>query len=272
MRRRTFLISSAAALSASAKSSVASTSPVQVEPESLDDGTRYAALRGSRAARSPVLFHFATTDLQSLDAKSFGALPADLSERGWTCISVDVPCHGGDARPNEPPELLGWRYRNDRGESITEAFIEKCSRILDYLISSMQVDPDLVFCSGISRGAFCAFRLAATDSRFAGIAALAPVSDLTALAEFEGVSEPVDKVDPESLKARRILVAIALTDPRVSTDKSISLARSIAASAKPNEAQIEIELKEVAGHVVDPAFVDRASTWLQDSVTSLSNH
>ncbi|MBO9194813.1 hypothetical protein J5277_11905 [Rhizobium sp. 16-449-1b] len=136
----------------------------------------------------------------------------------------------------------------------------------------MQVDPDLVFCSGISRGAFCAFRLAATDSRFAGIAALAPVSDLTALAEFEGVSEPVDKVDPESLKARRILVAIALTDPRVSTDKSISLARSIAASAKPNEAQIEIELKEVAGHVVDPAFVDRASTWLQDSVTSLSNH
>ncbi|MBO9194814.1 hypothetical protein J5277_11910 [Rhizobium sp. 16-449-1b] len=186
----------------------------------LPDGTHFAIIKAGEGTY-PTFFYFATTD---------------------------VPCHGADAREAEPPELARWRFRNDRGESFTENFVAKCSRVLSHLISTGHADPKRVFASGISRGAFCALSMAEADARILGIAALAPVTDLTALTEFDGVDAPIDRIDTRALASRSLLIAMALSDPRVSTDKALSLSRAIASSTAAGKTDIDTLPEGVASN------------------------
>ena len=112
--------------------------------------------------------------------------------------------------------------------------------------------------TGTSRGGFCALHFAAAESRVRAVAAISPVTNLSALREFAGVApELAGKFHArrlgDALSGRAIWIGIGNDDDRVSTSDTIeTTAALIGATRDRGVAPIPIEL------VVAPAPGHRA--------------
>ena len=188
------------------------------------------------------------------------------AEAGWLCVSIDLPCHGSDTRPGESGGLTGWRQRVEKGENFVTPFNNRLSDVLDHLIALGITDPDRIVASGTSRGGYLAFQFAAHDKRVKAGVGFAPVTDLRALREFEGMddNELTQRLSLEAtagdLKDRHAWLVIGDQDKRVSTDLAIACARTM------TEAKVNTTfhlLSEPRGHTTPKGSADLAAEWIK---------
>ncbi len=247
-----------------------------METARTPDGIEFGIVRGnSPAGRArPVLFVFALGIEETLCSAAYNQVGDLLWERGVTCVSLDLPCHGADRRRQEPDGLDGWRRRLDAGEDIVGSFAARASAVLDRLTAIGEADPDKIAVWGVSRGGFMAYHWAARDKRVRCAAAAAPVTDLLALTEFRDVlnREVVETLAlvrfADDLADRAIWICIGNNDRRVDTDSAIGFARSVTAAAVARGFDARVDLHVVRGaehplgHLVHPGAQQEAARWI----------
>jgi dienelactone hydrolase len=219
--RRAFLSSSAAVLAVG----VSGCREVVADLDRLPSGRRIATMIPRSAKPVPVVFNFALSAQETIDTAPPARMARKLYDRGIGTISLDLPCHGEDCRPNEPKELDGWRWRLSQGEDLLSAFIDDCKVTIDKLAGT--IDRSRMYASGTSRGAFAAFQLASAESRIKSIAALSPVVDLLVLTEFVGFSNP-PSIQVEKIIDRKVWIAVRERDNRISGPAVIRFADKLA--------------------------------------------
>ncbi|GAA0029520.1 alpha/beta hydrolase family protein [Bradyrhizobium ottawaense] len=212
----------------------------------------------SMADRSrAVIFWFYTSE-------AMGISDCPVSGRQFVVASIDLPCHGSDIRPGEPPELNGWRHRLERNEDLFAAFTSKSIAKLDQLLAGGEVDPQRVFVGGVSRGAFAAFHLALKESRFKLAVGLSPVVDLADLSEFEGFSGDTDALRRHAGALGEIstFLSIQSHDERVLTRSTIALADEMIRT-HPRRVDVTLHVEAGSGHTVTPQMRDAAKGWIE---------
>ena len=217
------------------------------------------------------LFVLASTIEETLGSDYFRQSGNELSKQGYLLISIDLPCHGKQHRSGEPKGLAGWPYRCLHGENFVDETNKRLSAILDYLIKQGHTDPQKIAICGTSRGGYLALQFAAYDSRVKAVAAFAPVTDLAALREFQGIEKNaiVQSLalsnQAENLAGRPVWIVIGDRDKRVGTDHAISLARRItnASLAKKMDSKVEFHvIAEPLGHTVPKGSAGQAAKWI----------
>lgn len=237
----------------------------------IDDGTRFAVLGNKPHSPAPVVFLFALDCETTLTEARYSRVGQLLASRGYVCVSLDMPCHGEDAKQEEPTHLAGWRMRADRGENFVAQFTDRASAVLDYLIREHYADARKVAACGTSRGGFMAVHFAAADSRVGCAVGFSPVTDLLMLREFEG--SPDDGLAAAlslsrasaRLVGRPLWICIGNNDSRVSTESALSFASSLARSSRePGEpAMFEIHVMYSEGHHTPNGAHEMAAEWIQ---------
>ena len=234
-------------------------------------GVRFGIVESKQPSPAPTLFVFATRLEESLEDDSFYKAGRILSESGFLCVSLDMPCHGMDVREGEQPDRLeGWRTRLEADENIISDFTSKASAVLDYLIEAGYTDPQQVMACGTSRGGFIALHFAAADARIKAVAAFAPVTNLLRLREFCGTEQhaTIDSLSlinhAEKLATRAIWLCIGNNDDRVSTDDAIAFTRRVVQDSSAPEKIVPVELHVLAteGHGIHATAHEEAAAWL----------
>jgi dienelactone hydrolase len=198
------------------------------------------------------LFVFARDMRNSLIVEDGNRIGRLLTPEGYLCVSLDLPCHGADVRPGETSgDLTGWKSRIVNDENIVTPFVEKFSKVLDYLIAEHYTDAAQVAVSGTSRGGFFAFHCGAADARVKQVIAFAPVTHLPALTEFEGTekNELVRSLHPihlaNKLVGKPLWIVIGNHDLRVSTDECLAVGLEVIKQSKGKHNPIPVELRLV---------------------------
>jgi len=220
---------------------------------------------------SPTLFVFATRLEESLSDDGFFKAGRILTEHGFLCVSLDMPCHGADARDGEVPDRLdGWRARLEAGEDLVAAFTARATAVLDHLIETGYTDPQQIMACGTSRGGFMALHFAATDARIKATATFAPVTNLLRLWEFFGAEEQAAVTSlalinhADKLAGRAIWLCIGNNDDRVSTEDAIAFTRRIVEVSAAPEKIVPVELHVIGtpGHGIHATAHEEAAAWL----------
>ncbi|MCB1103767.1 MAG: alpha/beta fold hydrolase [Cephaloticoccus sp.] len=235
-------------------------------------GVRYGLWGRAAAEPAPVLIVLSATIEESLGQAYFRQCGNALAnEHGFLCVSIDLPAHGPQQRPDERAGLEGWRDRTDRQENFVAANNARLRAVLDHLIATGQADPARIAACGTSRGGFMALQYAASDPRVKCVAAFAPVTDLTALREFKGA-----EADPlvaslalihqaEALVVRPVWLVIGDRDERVSTEAAIAFVRAVTVTALKAELNPQAEihvLPEPKGHTTPAGAPEAAAAWI----------
>lgn len=208
----------------------------------------------------------------ALDDRFAGHCGRKLAESGYLCVSIDLPCHGDQQRPDEPKELSGWCHRTMQSEDFVADSNRRLTSVLDYLIESKRTDPKRVAVCGTSRGGFLALHFAAHDRRVCCAVAFAPVTDLMTLREFQG--QPANLMakslalatNVEHLIGRPVWIVIGDQDERVGTDRAIGFARQITKESLKSKVPSRVELHvvpEPRGHTLPDDVSDNAANWIQ---------
>ncbi len=236
------------------------------------DGIRFG-IQGEKPSRpAPTLLVFATTLEQTLTKPQYHRAGTLLHDsHGFLVVSVDLPCHGAERRPGEPPELKGWSFRLRNGDNFVPQFLAKVRALFDYLIAERYTDPARIAIAGTSRGGFMALQAAAADPRIRWVMAFSPVTDLLALNEFAGMdSNAVTRSlalvhAAPRLTDRAIWMCIGNTDDRVGTHKAIAFYNRFIESARAEGRfpDITFELQPTVNHHHLEDSHDRAAAWLE---------
>jgi dienelactone hydrolase len=238
-------------------------------------GVRFGLLGNKGPSPEPTLFMFGDTIEGTLTGEDFRAVAHVLGKKGYLSVSLDVPCHGMDAKASEPKDRLScWRERLQSGDNFIASFMPKVSAVLDFLVEQGFTDPHRVGACGTSRGGFIALHFAASDPRVRCVFAFAPVTDLASLSEFAGFEG-----NPRSLRLTRSLaltnsaeklaglpiwLTIGNYDLRVSTDEAITFSRRVVeASIVANKpANLELHVMTNPDHSVPPNAAEAATIWV----------
>lgn len=234
-----------------------------------DDGVKFGIWPAVPTEPAPTLFILSGSWQDALGSATYRKAGTQLAERGYLCVSVDLPCHGEDAQPKESG-LTGWRVRCDRNEDVMADLTGRVTQVLDHLIARKLTDPARVAVCGTSRGGFAAIHCAIADPRLKCVAAYAPVTDLAALSEFRGGEDlPIVKrlalvKHADVLAERPVWIIIGDRDVRVSTDRAIALARKISAVAVAQNVTPRVDLHVLSspGHTTPPGAAEQSAAWI----------
>ena len=115
-------------------------------------------------------------------------------------------------------------------------------------------------------------RLTAHDQRVGTVAAFAPVTDLRALSEFEGLkgnpsNRPLGLIEyADRLAGRNLWLIIGDRDNRVGTRHTVDLALEVSrrAALKTLATRVEFHVEPSEGHQLPEGSYQRAAEWLLD--------
>ena len=237
-------------------------------------GIRFSWLGQKSPRPAPTLFVFAKDMQSSLERDAFAKMAWLLVERGFIAVALDLPSHGEDQKSDEPERLAGWSARVEKGDTLVPAFMDKTSRVLDFLVKSGYTNVNHVAACGISRGGFMAFHFAAADPRVRCVAALAPVTDLGILTEFskiknEAAVRALSVMNiADKLAGRGVWVYIGNDDDRVGTDEAIAFTRLVTrkAVAKKQRANVKLTVDALEGHGVGLSPHFEAADWIESQL------
>lgn len=231
-------------------------------------GTPFGISGDKPAKPAPTLFIFANA-LETMNDPAYeiySRTGRELAKDGWIFVVLNPPCHGEDQRPDEPGGLSGWAHRLKNGEDLTGDFVKACSDVVEHVIAEGYTDPGQLAASGTSRGGFCALHFAAAEPRVKAVSGVAPVTDLLALTEFDGMDdhEPTKARHAyhlaEQLAGRKVLLTIGNDDHRVSTDECVATARNYVKVTRAKMPELKIIPVEIlvgpsdGHHAVENAY------------------
>jgi dienelactone hydrolase len=234
------------------------------------DGVEFGVWGGTPDKPSPTLILLSGLIPDSFTKANFLRAGEILGPKGYLCVSIELPCHGSQAKKGFS-NLVGWGKRAADGDDFVAEFNARMKKVIDHLIEQKMTDPDKIVATGTSRGGYLAVRYAAFDKRVKCAVAYAPVTDLRKIKEFE-VAKDVASVDAMNLEAhipelvgKPVLIFIGDRDDRVDTDSVIAFARKLSAAAQkadvPSHTEIHV-LSEPRGHSVPPGVEKFAAEWI----------
>lgn len=237
-----------------------------------DDGIAFSVIGPLPETPAPTLIVLSGEAQQTLTDDDYLQCGTHLKNRGYLCVSIDLPCHGSDLRPGEAEGLAGWKNRLDAGESLVETFTSRLTGVLDHLIAHKYTDETRIAVCGTSRGAFLAFHSAARDPRIRCILGMAPVTTLLALEEFKmgihskGVAELSLEQIVTKVADRGVWIVIGDQDQRVDTDEAVRFARLLSKTALEQNIVPQIDLLVLAeqrGHTTPRGAAAMSAVWLE---------
>ncbi|MCC6490874.1 MAG: prolyl oligopeptidase family serine peptidase [Candidatus Hydrogenedentes bacterium] len=240
-----------------------------LEVSTTPAGTSFAILPAAKRP-APTLLVCATTAEETLTHEMYGSSPRILHGKGWNVVALDLPCHGADHREGERQQLEGWRDRVENGENIVTDWQRRVNDVLDHLIASGVADPERIYAEGTSRGGYMACQAAAANPKIRAVAAYAPVTELPALREFEGLdADPLTRqLDLQNSAAalcnRPLWIIIGNADDRVGTDRAVAFSRRLAAAAQEQglTPDVTLQVVPVPGHGSRIEWHDAAIAWM----------
>lgn len=251
--------------------------PGGVTIETTQAGVRFGTWGGPAAeGPAPALVILANSIEGTLGDKYFRQAGRVLGEpqikTPHLCVSIDLPCHGQEQVPGEPPELRGWRHRVERGFDLVGDTVRRAVTVIDHLVAEGRIDPDRIGAIGTSRGGFMALHLAAAEPRIACVVAYSPVTDLGLLREFRG-AETLPAVRAASiferipqLAGRPLWLTIGANDDRVGTKQVLDLGTALLAAARErnrdNRCSVHVD-GETEGHQMPAVALDQSVIWLR---------
>ena len=240
-------------------------------------GVEYSTWARTKVRPAPTLFILSSTAKETLGNRYYRQCGNQLAERGFVCVSVDLPCHGKQQRKSEPGGLAGWSARAAKQQDFVAESNARLSAVLDHLIKSGVSDPARIAVCGTSRGGFLAIHFAAHDKRVGCAAAFAPVTALQALREFHKIRDlPFVRTlalskQVNRLAGRSIWIVIGDQDERVGTDRAIKLARELTkvSRAKKLTSQVVLQVQpEPRGHTTPVGSPESAAKWIYQQLVS----
>ncbi|MCC7262348.1 MAG: alpha/beta hydrolase [Candidatus Latescibacteria bacterium] len=243
-------------------------SELEVNIATTPAGVRYGLLGAPGTGPAPLLLSFAADLETSLGQDPYHRTARQLAQRGYLCVSLDLPCHGQDHRAGEAEGLKGWRERVEGGEDFVAPFAHQVSQVLDHLIGAGLADPGRVAACGTSRGGFMAAQVMAADSRCRAAALFAPVTSLAALSEFAGLEHAPRTqtlalaVQAPAFATRSLWVSIGHRDLRVDTDLCIAFCRRVVAAAGAGPADCSLQVLPTEGHSTPRGAYEAAADWI----------
>jgi dienelactone hydrolase len=245
----------------------------EIQVRRTSENIRYGLIGelNNQTSPAPTLLIFAHGIEEMQRQPIYTEVASILAKRGWISVVIEPPCHGEDARPGEPAQLDGWRYRLENDVAFLSDFHKTASGILDMLIKDRVTDADRVAVCGTSRGGFLAYHFAAAEPRMKATAGISPVTNLMALREFTTTSrrENVDKLNvarlASKLAGRPVWLSIGNNDTRVSTDDAIAFTREVVhATARPDMPNAIIPVELIVAPTPGHSKVDRAHELLAE--------
>lgn len=248
---------------------VLSASVIAQEIRTTPCGIQYG-VANEQGSSQPVLFVFALDIAGTLDpAAKYNEVGRALYPDGFLIVSLDLPCHGADVQAGEY-QLSGWRKRIEAGRDIVTEFAVRAKTVLDYLISIGSVDPSRVYAAGTSRGGFMALQLADNDPRVTHVAAFCPVTELTALSEFDGFAGSPNNSALSAmsldtsiyrLSSKHIRIYGGPDDTRVGTGHMLDFVRRI--NNLNTEADLHYLISPAVDHFTPTGSHQRAAEWIR---------
>ena len=244
---------------------------LQVGPRTIS--SRLLSPKRERLAEKPLLLLSLALDRETaLNADPYSLAAKLFVARGHRALSFDLPAHG--RRVDKYGEgIQGWRNAWVDGADVFTQFVAEAAAVIDRCIQEGYARAGRVVLYGISRGGYLALRLMAADARIAGAAAIAPVTDWRALAEFSADRDRGDLAGLEltryadALAGKRVFLVIGTSDHRVSTASCCRFFLGLLdANARHGQTEPPVEFHCSAmmepGHSVDDSWRRRGAEFL----------
>jgi len=96
-------------------------------------GVRFGMLGKNGPSPAPTLFMFGDTIEGTLTREDFSSIARVVGKNGYLCVSLDLPCHGMEAKSDDPPDRLScWRKLLEEDDNFVGSFVPKVSAVLDF--------------------------------------------------------------------------------------------------------------------------------------------
>ncbi len=177
-----------------------------------------------RLAATPLLLIYLSADrASSMPDGRYGAPGRAFLEQGHRVVSFDLPAHG-DRVDSHGSGIAGLAALVAAGQKPFDVLVADGRAVIDECLRRGFAEKGRIVAAGVSRGGYCALRLAAADERISAVAAFAPATDWGAITEFAAqkdqpavVALALANFAPQ-LAGRRLYVAIGNHDFRAGTD------------------------------------------------------
>lgn len=177
-----------------------------------------------RLAPNPLLLLYFSTDRRaSLPDGTYGAPGRRFLDEGHRVASFDLPAHG-DRVDRHGSGIAGLCARVLAGERPFDAFVADGRAVIDECLRRGLATAGRIVTCGVSRGGYCALRLAAAEPRIAAVAAFAPATDWRFVTEFAAAKDRPEVAalalthHAAALAGRRVYLAIGNHDRRAETN------------------------------------------------------
>ncbi|WP_055135549.1 alpha/beta hydrolase family protein [Pseudomonas corrugata] len=218
--------------------------------EKTKSGVKYGYYQG--APNGPLLIVI-TTDIKESMTNAYSPIGKILSAKGYSVAAVDVPCHGKDTIKKEGTGLECWRARADKTSgNIFDSYISNLNAVLGDVAEKHNARLADITALGISRGGYIAMKAAAEIPSITTIIAMAPVTDVFRLREFDGskANRSVYTLAPyySALSKKHLFIQINNDDDRVGTTETLSLISGITKAGSPDAVDLTAILTPKKGH------------------------
>jgi esterase FrsA len=227
----------------------------------------------------PALFYFALSAEESLCRDPFNQPVTYLSALPLRIFSLTLPGHGPSLPATQAMHV--WAREISSGRDIVREFISQVQNAVDGLIQEGILMPERLGVMGLSRGGFIAVHAAAQIPLFRWIVAFAPLTQLSAIKEFQEIAHlPLVKQIGlehlvEQISDRHLRFYIGNLDTRVGTRHCydfIEKASQHASCKKIRSPQIELIIAPSIGHHghgTSKATFHAGAQWLAENLGAI---